>query len=107
MVNGSGDLVTSTSDADAQQRAQGAVLELRVRTSPRTPPATSRRATPTRNAENRNLQTTGNYCARFDSPGQASTFAAPGAVLYYTQNATNVVLLNGQPYPDADDHAAA
>jgi hypothetical protein len=32
-------------------------------------------------ASNRNLQTTGNYCARFDSPGQESTFAPPGAVL--------------------------
>src|SRR5690606_276738 len=50
-------------------------------------------------AENRNLQTTGTYCARFDSPGQESTFAPAGAVLLYTQNANNIVLADGMPYP--------
>jgi len=99
VVNGSGDLVTSTSTLlpSNERKVFFSNFEYDF-TDSMTGYFQARYANT--EAENRNLHTTGTYCARFDSPGQASTFAAPGAVLYYTQNATNIVVYNGQPYPD-------
>jgi outer membrane receptor protein involved in Fe transport len=98
VVNGSGQLATSTSTLLPSNERKVFFSNFEYNLTDSTTGYFQARYANTQ-AENRNLQTTGNYCARFDSPGQPSTFAAPGAVLYYTQNAANVVLLNGQPYP--------
>jgi len=56
-------------------------------------------------ALNRNQQTMDTYCARFDTQGQASSFAPAGALLYYTQAFTgssgfsSVLTQDGTPYP--------
>lgn len=100
-VNGSGDVVTSTQNLLPSNERKVLFSNFEYNLTERTTAYLQARYANTR-AENRNLQTTGTYCARFDSPGQASTFAPAQAVLYYTQNATNIVMADGQPYPSAD-----
>jgi outer membrane receptor protein involved in Fe transport len=101
VVNGSGQLVTSTATLLPSNERKVLFSNFEYELAENTTGYFQARYANTQ-AENRNLQTTGTYCARFDSPGQESTFAAPGTVLYYTQNAANIVLLNGQPYPAGD-----
>jgi outer membrane receptor protein involved in Fe transport len=101
VVNGSGDLITSTQTLLPSNERKVFFSNFEYNFNENTTGYFQARFANTQ-AENRNLHTTGTYCARFDSPGQASTFAAPGAVLLYTQNANNIVLADGVPYPGAD-----
>src|SRR5690606_6441829 len=101
VVNGSGDLVTSTQTLLPSNERKVFFSNFEYNFTERTTGYFQARYANTQ-AENRNLHTTGTYCARFDSPGQASTFAPAGAELLYTQNSNAVVLLDGQPYPGED-----
>src|SRR5690606_9447570 len=101
VVNGSGDLVTSTQTLVPSNERKVLFSNFEYNFTENTTGYLQARYANTQ-AENRNLHTTGTYCARFDSPGQPSTFAAPGDVLYYTQHGYGIVLLNGQPYPAGD-----
>jgi len=101
VVNGSGAVVTSTQTLLPSNERKVLFSNFEYNFTEMTTGYFQARYANTK-AENRNVHTQGSYCARFDSPGQESTFAAPGAVLYYTQNAANIVLLNGQPYPAGD-----
>jgi outer membrane receptor protein involved in Fe transport len=101
-VNGSGDLATSTQNLLPSNKRRVLFSNFEYNITERTTGYFQARYATTE-AENRNLHTTGTYCARFDSPGQASTFAAAGAVLLYTQNANTLVeTLDGVAYPAAD-----
>jgi outer membrane receptor protein involved in Fe transport len=102
VVNGSGDLVTSTQNLLPSNDRKVLFSNFEFNVTEKTTAYFQARYANTK-AENRNLHTTGTYCARFDSPGQASTFAGAGAVLLYTQNATTLLETpNGVAYPAAD-----
>jgi outer membrane receptor protein involved in Fe transport len=100
VVNGSGNLVTSTSPLIPSNQRKVYFSNFEYDFNSATTGYFQARYANTE-ARNKNLQTTGNYCARFDSVGQATTSAPAQALLYFTSVQTNLgtLLSTGQGYP--------
>jgi outer membrane receptor protein involved in Fe transport len=103
-INGSGLPVTSTQPLQPSNERKVLFTHFEYNFTERTSGYLEARYANTE-ALNRNQQTTGTYCARFDTQGQASSFAPAGANLYYSQAFTgssgfsSVLTQDGQPYP--------
>jgi outer membrane receptor protein involved in Fe transport len=101
VVNGSGQPVTSTQPLQPSNERKVFFTNFEYDFNETTSAYLQARYANTE-ALNKNQQTSGTYCARFDTQGQASSFAPAGAMLYYTQNpgtGNSVQTPDGQNYP--------
>src|SRR5690606_26893439 len=103
-INGSGAPVTSTRPLQPSNERKVFFTNFEYNFTERTTGYLQARYART-DSDNRNLQTTGTYCARFDTQGQASSFAPVGSLLYYTQvfagssPFSSLQTIDGMPYP--------
>jgi outer membrane receptor protein involved in Fe transport len=103
VVNGSGNPVTSTSPLQPSNERKNFFSNFEYDFTDTTTGYVQARYSNTE-ALNRNLETTGTYCARFDQAGAATTFQPAAKVIYYTSAAANQFrnLADGQLYPPSD-----
>src|SRR5690606_39185583 len=101
-VNGSGLPVTSTQPLQPSNERKVFFTNFEYDFSERTSGYIQARYANTE-ALNKNQQTTGTYCARFDTQGQATSFAPTGGVLYFTQPFANgLFTAEGAQYPPSE-----